>query len=114
MVLYSWWPFTQQSEFLLVEDNHFTTNRTNNPPVLQVAHDPDRRLGSGSHHISNFLSGEGEGKAKLRRKHKQYTGQALLNSLSGKVSEAALGIPELSSQDINNLQCYLRMIGQKR
>jgi len=43
-------------------------------PVLQLAHNPYRRLGSGSHHISDFLSGKGEGKAKLCREHKQYTG----------------------------------------
>jgi len=96
VLLYLRWPFTQQPEFLLIEDNHFTADSTNNASILQLAHNPYRCLRSGSHHVSDSLSGKGEGRAKLCRKHEQYTGQTLLNSLPGKVSKTPLSIPEPS------------------
>jgi len=58
-------PFTQQPEFLHIEDNHFTTNGTNNSSVFQVAHRPDYCLGSGPHHLGDFLSGKGKTRAKF-------------------------------------------------
>ncbi len=114
MVLYSWWPFTQQLKFILIEDKHFAADSTNDPPVLEVAHNPNRRLSSGPYHVSDFLSGKGKGKPKLCREHKQYTGQALFNSLSSKVSEAVLGIPEPSPQNADNSQNYLGAMGKER
>ena len=112
-ILHFWGAFGKEPELGLIQDGYCPAGRPDNATLFESAHDANSGLCGSPCRVSDFLPGKWQAFAELRGEHEQCPRDALFNPFACQVSEAVLGFPEPTSQNVDNPEGYLRMGGNE-
>ena len=103
----------EETESGFVHDGDLAATGTDDTLILEASRYPNDGLRSNTGHISNLLSGKGQGGPNLGGEHQQGIGNSLIDTLTSHVSQAVMSIPDAFAQQIDDLQRYLWIFPQE-